>query len=457
MPVLYFPQPSDSADWGKIAGLIAEQDDLQQLLDTKSDTGHSHRLADLSEKNYSSLDGLPGLGKYAEKAGFAVTGGYIFDGTAYVQLGSLTGFDKDDEFTVRVKLRPLTDDVMCLWSRSGGNPDYKGYQLYLSSGKIYFRCYDSGTATGFRILSETVLAKGGIYDLTVRYTGSGEASGVELFINGESENIEIDLDAGFAGSVTNSHDDCLGRTSYGSLYYTGEIFEFDVFNYAIPDSEIIRLYSNGLGNSAIDFPDSHTTQNVLTSGILEFNKKYKIRTYNSGDDFTNCGGENTAGSVFTALENVPVDWSNSSEIIRAGNIASFRVSGAGLANWRNENHLAPNGICNGIIFSAKPERQIFEREGISSDTEFQQLLPQGYSIDLIKIENATANAVVLDLGISSGGAEILASESISGNSEKIFSTGFLLDSAIPLSLFIESANWNSAELSIKMALSRRMV
>lgn len=57
-------------------------------------------------------------------------------------------------------------------------------------------------------------------------------------------------------------------------------------------------------------------QNVnLYSGTLEVGKRYIIKTYNAGDDFTNVGGTNEEGSDFVATDTTPTDWSNGSELL----------------------------------------------------------------------------------------------------------------------------------------------
>ena len=50
----------------------------------------------------------------------------------------------------------------------------------------------------------------------------------------------------------------------------------------------------------------------LTDGLLVVGNQYKIEDFNAGDDFTNVGGSNASGVIFTATGTTPTTWTNSS-------------------------------------------------------------------------------------------------------------------------------------------------
>lgn len=51
-----------------------------------------------------------------------------------------------------------------------------------------------------------------------------------------------------------------------------------------------------------------------TSGLLVNGARYQVYDYVAGDDFTNIGGENADGEIFTATGTTPTTWTNSSKI-----------------------------------------------------------------------------------------------------------------------------------------------
>lgn len=65
----------------------------------------------------------------------------------------------------------------------------------------------------------------------------------------------------------------------------------------------------------------------ITSGSLVADKLYKINTFVAGDDFTNVGGTNETGNVFTATGTTPTTWANGSELQEVGLIFGNAVEG----------------------------------------------------------------------------------------------------------------------------------
>jgi hypothetical protein len=65
--------------------------------------------------------------------------------------------------------------------------------------------------------------------------------------------------------------------------------------------------------SASDYDE---TLNILTSGTVLNGKQYKIVNYITDDDFTNIGGSNTDGDIFTASGTTPTHWAHSSVLAR---------------------------------------------------------------------------------------------------------------------------------------------
>ncbi len=76
------------------------------------------------------------------------------------------------------------------------------------------------------------------------------------------------------------------------------------------------LYSFGLNETS-------TVEGIqLTSGVLVVDSVYKIGKFEAGDDFSNVGGTNESGDVFTATGTTPTTWTNSS-ILRLQNYGTL--------------------------------------------------------------------------------------------------------------------------------------
>lgn len=74
--------------------------------------------------------------------------------------------------------------------------------------------------------------------------------------------------------------------------------------------------------------------------------------------------------------------------------------------------------------------------------------PANYRLEVIIIQNLTANAVTLDVGTSAGGSEILSSWIIAANSIKILEVGDVFSSTVRTGVYLSSSNWNSSRLYV---------
>ncbi len=74
---------------------------------------------------------------------------------------------------------------------------------------------------------------------------------------------------------------------------------------------------------------------ALTSGTLTTGKRYRIIDFNAGDNFTNVGGTNVTGDVFTASGTTPTTWSNGSELQEATADLDFDATSTEVATALN--------------------------------------------------------------------------------------------------------------------------
>lgn len=65
-------------------------------------------------------------------------------------------------------------------------------------------------------------------------------------------------------------------------------------------------------------------------GTLVNGARYYISDFNSGDNFTNVGGTNATGSIFTASGTTPTTWSNGSTLIQIADALAYNISSAEL-------------------------------------------------------------------------------------------------------------------------------
>jgi hypothetical protein len=94
-----------------------------------------------------------------------------------------------------------------------------------------------------------------------------------------------------------------------------------IFNRELTADEIAELArGNDLG-----FADEWGGA-TATSGTLTVGKRYRLRDWITGDNFTNVGaGSNADGVEFIATGTTPTTWANSSVVENIGTLADFRA------------------------------------------------------------------------------------------------------------------------------------
>lgn len=82
-----------------------------------------------------------------------------------------------------------------------------------------------------------------------------------------------------------------------------------------------------------------------TSGTLTNGKRYLISTFNAGDDFTNIGGTNLTGNVFTATGTTPTTWTHGSALVEITSDISCPPSASAIQTALNSTHaIGANGV-----------------------------------------------------------------------------------------------------------------
>jgi hypothetical protein len=131
------------------------------------------------------------------------------------------------------------------------------------------------------------------------------------------------VDAGtFADTTDYSVKSSILGSYNGSQYFlNGSISMCRIFNYALTPTQVVNYSNNAYAIEAID----KGYNGVLTSGALISGKIYRINTFVAGDDFTNIGGTNVTGNVFTATGTTPTTWTNASSVVLLGSVLDLNL------------------------------------------------------------------------------------------------------------------------------------
>jgi hypothetical protein len=116
---------------------------------------------------------------------------------------------------------------------------------------------------------------------------------------------------------------------------------------------------------------------------------------------------------------------------------------------------ASNGNTSGspISLGAENRQQIYRdfKGSITGNTTLTNIVPRGYKVSDIAINNTTANTVVINLGTSSGGTQYINALSIPTGRTYVTLNKYV---DAEQSLFISSSNWNSSSLNLTLYMEK---
>jgi len=89
----------------------------------------------------------------------------------------------------------------------------------------------------------------------------------------------------------------------------------------------------------------------------------------------------------------------------------------------------------------------------TSDILITDLIPAGYCLESILFSETIGNNIVINIGSTNGGTDILYNEKLSGNEFELYIFNRFFSSSVTQTIDINSSNWNSASLDITIKLS----
>jgi len=274
---------------------------------------------------------------------------FKFDGTDdYVNIADAAGVQfPTSDFTLMCKFKATDVSGDFYLINKGANATNGGWNLLFdqSEGRIEFVAEEDGTgANKINYLSNFLPVANTEYVLFLVVDRSDKTY---LYIDGVVQTYNTNIMVVDGSIIDRNKDFVVGADwSLSSGFLDGTISDVHTYNYAVP-ADSITSWSTKIDEGTFHLPavDQGATNTVLTSGTLELGKIYLIIDWITNDDFTNVGGANVDGTVFTCAGSItPTVWTNSSTVVELGSTLSLSPEGIYSTAWNDYYHLTSYAV-----------------------------------------------------------------------------------------------------------------
>ena len=158
------------------------------------------------------------------------------DDKTYLNLGNLAGFERTDAFSYGAWIYPDDKVNGAVLARMDDGNQHRGFDLFWSDGHVAVHLVHEWPGNALKVTTKEKFAKKQWQHVMVAYDGSSQAKGIEIFVNGESQPVEINHDT-LKDSIKTDKPLLAGRRHPGSPF-RGTIDDIRIFARKIDASEV---------------------------------------------------------------------------------------------------------------------------------------------------------------------------------------------------------------------------
>lgn len=382
--------------------------------------------------------------------------GMQFDGTDdFISIPDATSLDfGSGDFSVCGSIKSIDTSNAQFLIQKGKEDNTPFWRLYLRNSDPYARFSVSDVSTTIEINSAPTNYIDGNEHFVI---GVRDGDNVLLYADGDL----IQSVSGASGiDVDNNEVVNIGRQAYGAtpeyVYSNSQSGIRYAFNRALTAAEA-KAFSSG---APIPFADIGADNVEQTSGTLEIGKRYRLKDFIAGDDFSNIGATNEDGNEFIATGTTPTTWTNSSIIVQIGGVLNLEQSGIGHNQWLdnsgNENHGAVTGAVPINLETNHVEKVV--KKTVTGDSLWTGIIPAGYILERMIFEETAGNAAILDLGTSDGANDVFTDVTIAASDITVVEINKMFSSSATQTLDLNDdqagSSWNSASMHVTLMMRR---
>lgn len=173
--------------------------------------------------------------------------GLKFAGETWLAAQAVGDFEADQAFTTAAWIQLTTRQSATVLSRMDESRGFRGYDVILEDAKVAAHFISHWPDQAIKVICEQPLSLQEWHHVVVTWDGSRKSAGVQIFVDGQRQTLQVTTDNPFAGSLRTDQPFHVGRRQH-SAPFSGVIDDVQVFDRAISEADITRLHAGGLSS-----------------------------------------------------------------------------------------------------------------------------------------------------------------------------------------------------------------
>ena len=161
-------------------------------------------------------------------------------GSTYVDSEETGKFDSADRFTLAAWFRPAAASAGAVLSKMDDANAFRGYDVLVIDGKVECHFVHHWPDNAFKVVTREPVALNEWHHVAVTYDGTRQASGLQLFVDGQLQQVDIANNNRLAGTLVTDKPFRIGQRQ-ASVPFHGLIDEVQVFSLTLLPSEVSQL------------------------------------------------------------------------------------------------------------------------------------------------------------------------------------------------------------------------
>lgn len=173
----------------------------------------------------------------------------------HIDCGAIASWNLADSFSCDFWIKVLgwpSGNIRVIWKYDGT----RGYLIYVGTARIYVFFLDKNLPGYIQLHGSTPIDLDNWYHVAITYNGNSEASGVEIYVDGNLEVKTVVQDNIVGGNMVNATTLKLGGIG-ASYYLDGYLDEIALYEFVLTQAQVTERYNLGVGSESM--PGSYPT------------------------------------------------------------------------------------------------------------------------------------------------------------------------------------------------------